>query len=198
LKRTVTLIAILIVLAQSAGTQAMIFGIRYSDIREQRLPAPFDDGSRGRFGYYAGAAQGPSILLVGVDYDRLKTTRGDSLLYFRRLTANIGYRYQTMPADKGKAMSFMPFIALHYFKSFAVVKADSGMLAPVDVRYYRDMMNDSGFWLSGGAEYFLAPVFSLGGEAGIRYSSAKSKAYGYEIKRSQFTTFAAIIASFYW
>ena len=181
-----------------ADAQAVVFGIRYSDIREQRLPSIVDNSGKGRFGFYAGVAQSNSSFLIGAEYDRNKTERGDSLLYFRRLTVNLGYRYNLLPADKGKAMSFMPFVAMHYFKSFSKVEADSTVMSSVDAHFNRDMLNDNGGWVSFGAEYYLGPVFSLGAEAGLRYSRSKSKAYGYEIKYSDFTSFAALLLNFYW
>jgi hypothetical protein len=181
-----------------AESKAIIFGIRFSDVQQQALPGMGDTSPKGRFGAYVGTRQKNSILLLGADYDRYKLSRPDSLLYSRRLTVNVGYRYQLLEPDKAKAMSFMPFLALHYFKSFSKVSADSTVMSAADRRYFQDLSNDSGIWGAVGAEYFFAPVFSLGCEAGLRYSTAKSKAYGYETKLSQFTSYVALLASFYW
>jgi hypothetical protein len=71
-------------------------------------------------------------------------------------------------------------------------------MSPEDRVYLKDMLNDSGGWLSFGADYYFAPTFSLGAEAGVRYARAKSKAYGYEIKVTDYTSFVAILLSYYW
>jgi hypothetical protein len=198
LKLKSLIISLILVAVLGAEAKAIVFGIRYSDIREQRLPSIVDNSSRGRFGFYAGIAESNSSFLIGAEYDRNKTERGDSLLYFRRMTVNIGYRYNLLPADKGKAMSFMPFVAMHYFKSFSKVEADSTVMSAADVKFNRDMLNDAGGWISFGAEYYFAPVMSLGAEAGLRYSKAKSSAYGYNIKFGDYTSFAALLLNYYW
>jgi hypothetical protein len=198
LKLKSLIISLILVTVFGAEARAIVFGIRYSDIREQRLPSIVDASSKGRFGFYAGIAEKSSSFLIGAEYDRNKSERGDSLLYFRRMTVNIGYRYSLFPADKAKAMSFMPFVAVHYFKSYSKVEADSTVMSAIDVEYNRDMLNDSGGWISFGAEYYFAPVMSLGAEAGLRYSKAKSSAYGYDIKFGDYTTFAAILLNYYW
>ena len=179
--------------------RAIIFGVRLSNVLEQPLPPSFGDGaSRGQFGVYLGTTKGTNTFLFGADYDRYKTERGDTLLYARRLTVNFGYRYLLMPKDKSTAMSFMPFISAHAFKSFAKVNADSTVLSKADADYYEDISNDEGAWVALGAEYFFAPVFSLGAEGGIRYTRANSKAYGYNVKIRDYTTFAALLLTFYW
>jgi hypothetical protein len=198
LKLKSLIISLILITVFGAEAQAIVFGIRYSDIREQRLPSIVDNSSRGRFGFYAGVSQNNSAFLIGAEYDRNKTEHGDSLLYFRRMTVNIGYRYNLLPADKGKAMSFMPFVAMHIFKSYSKVEADSTVMSATDVKYNRDMLNDSGGWISFGAEYYFAPVMSLGAEGGLRYSKAKSSAYGYDIKFGDYTSFAAILLNYYW
>jgi hypothetical protein len=185
-------------LAVAADANALIFGIRYSDLAQQPLPAIADNGAKGRFGAYLGFKEKKSLFLVGADYDRFKMERGDTLLYSRRLVINAGYRYQLLPKDKAEAMDFMPFWALHLFKSFSKVKADSSIMSGADVDYYNDISNDVGGWIALGAEYYFAPAFSFGGEAGLRYTRAKSKAYGHEIKISHSTTSVALILTFYW
>lgn len=191
-------IALLLAVLLGVDANAIVFGIRYSDIRDQRLPSIIDSGGKGRFGFYAGVAEKNSSFLVGAEYDRYKSERADSLLYFRRMTINVGYRYSLFAADKAKAMNFMPFVALHYFKSYSKVKADSTVMSDTDIAYYKDILNDYGGWVSFGAEYYFAPVFSLGAEAGLRYTRSKSSAYGYQIKFSSYTTFAALLLNYYW
>ena len=156
-----------------APAKALMFGIRYSDIREQRLPAVIDNSGKNRFGIFTGIGQGNSVFLVGADYDRAKTERGDSLLYFRRFTVNFGYRYNILSDDKAKAMNFMPFLALHYFKSFSKVEADSMLIPAADVKYYNDMLNDNGGWLSVGQNISspLSLVLGQKGEYAIRKPS---------------------------
>ncbi len=184
---------------------AMVFGVRYTNTQEPILKSldglnqrgVGDLGSKGRFGIYVGQQNGNSVFLFGVDYDRFKLTRGDSLIYSRRIALNLGYRYMFMSAEKSKAMNFAPFIALHFFKSYAKVDVDSAFLPPADARYLQDISNDDGAWISVGAEYFFAPVFSFGAEGGLRYTRANSKAYGYDIKLREYNTFIAILVSFY-
>jgi hypothetical protein len=183
-----------------AESQAMVFGIRYTNTQEQALKGlsgVADPSTKGRFGMYVGQESGNSTFLVGLNYDRFKMNRGDSLLYSRRLTIDIGYRYQLIPVDQAKAMSFMPFLAIHFFKSYSNVKADSAILRPADVTYLKDISNDDGAWVSVGAEYFFAPVFSLGAEGGLRYTRANSTAYGYDIHIREYNTFVAILLSFW-
>jgi hypothetical protein len=109
---------------------------------------------------------------------------------------NMGYRYWIFPADKARVTKINPFVGMHIYKSFPKVEADT--LSPEDRGYLKDMLNDSGGWLSCGADYYFAPTFSLGAEAGVRYARAKSKAYGYEIKITDYTSFVAILLSYYW
>jgi hypothetical protein len=87
---------------------------------------------------------------------------------------------------------------MHFYKSFPKVEADDSVMAPEERSYLKDMLGDSGGWLSFGADYYFAPTFSLGAEAGVRYARAKSKAYGYEIKVTDYTSFVAILLSYYW
>jgi hypothetical protein len=178
----------------------MVFGIRYTNTQEQALKGldgVVDPASKGRFGLYAGQESGNSTILVGFNYDRFKMNRADTLLYSRRLTVDLGFRYHLLPADQAKAMSFVPFLAVHIFKSFSKVKADSSILRPADATYFKDISNDDGAWVSVGAEYFFAPVFSLGAEGGIRYTRANSSAYGYDIHIREYNSFVAILMSFY-
>ncbi len=199
MKKLVIFAILALTLFYGVEARAIIFGVRLSNTLGQPLPPSFGDGaSRGRFGIYLGTKEGPSTFLFGADYDRHKTLRGDTLLYARRLTVNFGYRYMLLPADKSTAMNFMPFISAHVFKSYSKINADSNIVSTADADYYEDISNDSGAWLALGAEYFFAPVFSLGAEGGVRYSRANSKAYGYDIKIRDYTTFAALLLTYYW
>jgi hypothetical protein len=180
----------------------MVFGIRYTNTQElalKGLKGVVDPVAKGRFGLYAGQQSGSSTFLVGFNYDRFKMNRADTLLYSRRLTVDIGFRYQLLPVDQAKAMSFMPFLGVHIFKSFSKFQADSSSSFPhpADATYFKDISNDDGAWVSVGAEYFFAPVFSLGAEGGIRYTRANSSAYGYDIHIREYNTFVAILMSFY-
>ncbi|OGC93533.1 MAG: hypothetical protein A2W25_16930 [candidate division Zixibacteria bacterium RBG_16_53_22] len=195
--KTALILAALVFFA-AANAHAIIFGIRYSNLMQEPLPGISDTGSKGRFGAYLGFKEKNSVILVGADYDRYKLERGDSLLYSRRLVVNLGYRYHLLPTDKAEAMDMMPFVALHLFKSFSKVSADSTILSTAEAQYYKDLSNDVGGWVSLGAEYNFAPAFSFGGEAGFRYARAKSKAYGHEIKLGQYSTFVALLLTFYW
>lgn len=181
-----------------AVSATVVSGIRLSDISGQPLPAFKGLDDKGRFGIFFGTREKNSVFLIGVDYDRYKMQRGDSLLYSRRLTVSIGYRYDLFPAAKEVAMKFTPFIGLCYFKSFSKVSADSATMSPADVTYFKDLSNDSGGWLSIGGEYSFAPSFALGAEGGVRYSTAKSKAYGYQVKLSEYHTYIALLLTFYW
>jgi hypothetical protein len=185
------------ILLVGGQADAIIFGVRYSNLNEPLLPAVDRQDGRGRFGVYFGESQRKHDFLFGIDYDSYKIERGDSLLYARRLTGDIGYRYTIFSLDKMDAMKIMPFVAIHYYRSFAKVKADVTVLPEQDRAYYKDIANDQGGWFSVGAEYYFAPAFSMGCEAGLRYSRAKSKAYGYEIKISEYKTFVAILLSFH-
>jgi hypothetical protein len=189
----------LLILFMSVESKALVFGIRFSDLNARTLPTEItgETGTKERFGVYLGSKQKKGVILVGADYDRFKREAGDSLLYARRLTLNIGYRYQLLTAQKATAMKFAPFVAAHYFKSFSQVKADSGLIPPAQVKYLKDLANDSGVWLSAGAEYSFAPVFSLGCEGGIRYSKVSSSALGYKVKKSEYNSFVALLLSFY-
>jgi hypothetical protein len=206
LKKGIFLIltALLLVAGAESGF-ATVFGIRYSNSPEpvwKGLSISTRGGvinfeNKGRFGLYAGQQSGSGIFLVGADYNRFKFTLGDSLIYSRRLTVDIGYRYRLIPADKAKAMNFSPFVAAHIFKSYAKVSADSAFLSPTDAKYLQDISNDEGGWISVGAEYSFAPAFSLGAEGGLRYTRANSGAYGYDIKLREYDTFVALLLSFY-
>lgn len=198
LKMTVFGAAVIILLLQANDVSAVIVGIRYSNLNEPVLPLANVEGSRGRFGAFAGAREKNSLFLVGLDYDRHKEQRGDTTLYARRFTLNFGYRYQLFPSLKVNAMKINPFIGLHYFKSYGKFKTNNPDLSTEEIQYQKDMLKDSGGWLSFGVEYYFAPSFALGGEAGVRYSRAESKAYGYKIKTTDYTSFAAILLSFYW
>ena len=193
----------LLILSVSVESKALMFGIRFSDLTEQTIPAVANVGTKGRFGGFLGAKQKNSVFLIGADYDRFKM-QGDSLLYSRRLTVDIGYRYQLFAADKADAMKISPFIGIHYFKSFSQVTGDSGIKLPSGlisspevIKYLKDLANDSGMIVSAGAEYYFAPVFSFGAEGGIRYGKASSSALGYSVKISQYNSYVALLLSFY-
>jgi hypothetical protein len=190
---------LILLFALFAGdASAMIFGIRYSNLNEPILPAIERQDSRGRLGVYFGTREKGHDFLIGIDYDSYKQQRGDTLLYSRRITTSIGYRYRLFSSQRGAAMKMMPYIGIHYLKSFGKVVADTSVMSSEDRQYYKDLSNDQGIRVSFGADYYFAPVFSLGGEGGIRYTRVKSKAYGYTIKISEYRTFAAILLSFYW
>ncbi len=189
---------ILIFTVFASDASAFIFGVRYSNLNEPILPAIERQDTRGRLGVYFGGKEKGQDFLVGIDYDSYKQQRGDTLLYSRRITASIGYRYGLFSGKKAEAMNMMPFIGVHYFKSFGKVVADSSVMSSEDRQYYKDLTNDQGIRVSLGAEYYFAPAFSFGCEGGIQYTKAKSKAYGYTIKISEYRTFAAILMSFYW
>jgi hypothetical protein len=188
----------LLVTIFAGDASAIIFGIRYSNLNEPILPAIQRQDSRGRLGVFFGAREKSQDFLLGLDYDRYKQERGDTLLYSRRITASIGYRYRLFSTEKAEGMNMMPYIGIHYFKSFGKVDADTSVMSSADRQYYKDLTNDQGIRVSLGAEYYLAPAFSLGCEGGIRYAKVKSKAYGYTIKISEYRTFAALLVSFYW
>jgi len=196
MKKTVLLLIGLTLMLLAANANAVIFGIRYSDMGKPVVSAFGNDLNSGRFGVYVGQGQKKSDFLIGLDYDRFKQERGDTLSYARRFVVDIGYRYKLMAGDRASAMRISPFAAMHYYRSFAKVKADSSVLSEEDRKYYQDMYNDQGGWISAGIEYYPAPVFSVGCEAGLRYTSAKSKAYGYTIKVSEYRVFTAILLSF--
>lgn len=175
---------------------AIVFGIRYSNLNKPVLNPFESDVNKGQFGVYLGQRDKGSEYLVGIDYDRYKRERGDTLSYYRRLVLDLGFRYRLFPGERSAAMRIIPFAAIHYFKSFGKVKADTSVLSNEDKNFYNDMANDWGGWVSIGAEYAFAPAFSMGCEAGLRYSRAKSDAYGYTVKISEYRTFAAILLSF--
>lgn len=189
---------LLLIMLISENASALIFGIRYSNLGEPVLRDTDFMADRGRFGAFIGISEKNNVIFLGLDYDRHKTARGDTATYARRFTANIGYRYWIFPADKARATSINPFVSMHIFKSFPKVEADDTVMTPEERKYLKDMLGDSGGWLSFGADYFFAPAFSLGAEAGVRYTRAKSKAYGYEIKTTDYTSFVALLLSFYW
>lgn len=179
-------------------SSAAIFGVRFSNLSEPILPAIERQDSRGRLGVFAGTRQKNNDFLIGLDYDRYKQQRGDTLLYSRRVTVSIGYRYRLFSTDRTEAMKIMPAVGVHIFKSFASVSADSSIFSEQDRNYYKDISNDEGVRVTLSSEYFFAPAFSFGCEGGIQYIRAKSKAYGYTIKVSEYRTYAAILISFYW
>jgi hypothetical protein len=179
-------------------SSAVIFGIRYSNLSEPLLPAIERQESRGRLGIFAGTRQKSNDFLIGLDYDRYKQQRGDTLLYSRRITVSMGYRYRLFSTERMEAMKIVPTVGVHLFKSFASVNADSSIFSEQDRTYYKDISNDEGLRVAFSVEYFFAPAFSFGCEGGIQYIRAKSKAYGYTIKVSEYRTYAAILISFYW
>jgi hypothetical protein len=193
-----TLITAFSVLVISQNAFALIFGIRYSNLSEPVLREAGFSGERGRFGAFVGIREKNNVVFVGLDYDRHKSERADTTMYGRRFTANIGYRYQFFPIDRISATKLNPFVSLHYFKSFPKVEADESLMTSAERKYLKDMLGDSGGWLSLGAEYYFSPGFSLGAEAGIRHARAKSKALGYEVKITDYTSFVAILMTFYW
>ncbi len=174
----------------------MVFGIRYSNTSEPILNLVDSPDTKGRFGFYLGTVEKNNMFLIGADYDSRKFQSASSF-YSRRLTVNIGYRYLFLPVDKSNAMKILPFVGLSYYRSFSKVEADSTLLSPARVSYYKDISNDSGGWISVGADYHLAPVFGLGCEAGLMYSRATSKALGYQTKIGEYKTFIAILINFY-
>jgi len=186
MRKTVLIITASILLI-SENAFALIFGIRYSNLNEPVLQGTDFAGDRGRFGAFIGLREKNNVVFLGLDYDRHKSERADTTFYARRFTANIGYRYQLFPSAKINATKINPFVGLHYYRSFAKVEADESVMTPEERSYLKDMLGDSGGWL-----------FSLGAEAGVRYAKAKSKAYGYEIKITDYTSFVAILFSFYW
>ncbi len=190
--------AFLMAIMLAGDASAVIFGIRYSNLSEPVLPNTDFAGDRGRFGAFAGTREKNNIFLVGLDYDSHKDERADTTSYARRITLNFGYRYQIFSSAKVSGTKISPFVGLHYYKNFVKVKASESLLTAQELQYRKDMLNDSGGWLSFGAEYFFAPAFALGGEAGVRYATAKSSAFGYNIKTTDYTTFVAILLSFYW
>jgi hypothetical protein len=192
------LFLIILITLISENAFAVIFGIRFSNLNEPVLRETDFEGDRGRFGAFIGLSEKNNVVFLGLDYDRHKTVRGDTTSYARRFTANMGYRYWIFPADKARATKINPFVGMHFYKSFPKVEADDSVMAPEDRSYLKDMLGDSGGWLSFGADYYFAPTFSLGAEAGVRYARAKSKAYGYEIKVTDYTSFVAILLSYYW
>jgi hypothetical protein len=189
---------LVLVLFLTENALAVIFGIRYSNLNEPVLRGTDFEANRGRFGEFIGLQEKNNVIFLGLDYDRHKSERPDTVFYARQFTANIGYRYQLFPADKVNATRMSPYIGLHFYKSFSKVEADSSIMSSEDRAYLKDMLGDTGGWVSFGAEYYFAPVFSIGAEAGIRYARAKSKAYGYEIKITDYTSFVAILLSFSW
>ncbi|UCE67288.1 MAG: hypothetical protein JSU85_04545 [Candidatus Zixiibacteriota bacterium] len=192
------IILVILITLISENASALIFGIRYSNLNEPVLQGTDFNGDRGRFGAFIGLSEKNNVVFLGLDYDRHKTERADTTFYGRRFTVNMGYRYRIFPTDKVNATKINPFVGLHFFKSFSKVEADESVMSSQERGYLKDMLNDTGGWLSFGAEYYFAPTFSLGAEAGIRYARAKSKAYAYEIKVTDYTSFVAILLSFYW
>jgi len=194
MKKIVLTVALIAVFCGAAN--AVIFGIRYSNVTRP-VVAPFEtDEGRGRFGIYFGEREKSSDFLLGIDYDSYKREGGDTLSYSRRVVVDFGYRYRVFSGDRSAAMKILPFAAIHYYKGFGKVEADTSVLSNSDRKYYKDLMSDHGGWISVGAEYAFAPAFSMGCEAGLLYTNAKSKAYGYTIKISDYRTFVAILMSF--
>lgn len=189
---------LLFLILMTQESWAVIFGIRFSNLNEPILPAIERQDSRGRLGIFAGTRQKNNDFLIGLDYDRYKLQRGDTLLYSRRVTVSIGYRYRLFSTDRTEAMKIMPAIGVHLFRSFASVNADTTIFSEQDRNYYKDISNDEGVRVTLSSEYFFAPPFSFGCEGGIQYIRAKSKAYGHTIKISEYRTYAAIVITFYW
>lgn len=175
---------------------AVIFGIRFSNVNEPLLPALENAQKGDRFGVYIGKNEKNHDFLLGIDYDSYKQQRADTLLYSRRLVVDIGYRYRLFSGAKIEGTSVLPFFAIHYYRSFGKVRAHDSVMSPEDRDYYKDLTSDQGGWFSIGAEYYFAPMFAIGCEGGVRYSKAKSDAYGYDIKISEYKTFAAILIVF--
>jgi len=180
----------------SSSASALMFGVRFSNVNEP-LPPVMNDSQRGdRFGVYVGQNEKNNDFLLGLDYDSYKSERADSSLYTRRIVVDLGYRYRLFSGEKIQGTSVLPFVSLHYYRSFGKVKADDSVLSPQDRAYYKDLLSDQGGWFSAGAEYYFSPLFAIGCEGGVRYSKAKSDAYGYDIKFSEYKTFAAILVTF--
>ena len=195
---TLLLLVALLLFGAVNDVSAMIFGIRYSNLNQAVLPTFEDSDSRGRFGMFLGYREKNHDFVLGMDYDRHKTEMGDVKLYARRFSANIGYRYRLFPADKISAMKINPYLGLYFFKSYGKVEAENWGWTDEEIQFEKDMLNDSGGWLSLGGEYYFAPGFSMGCEGGVRYTKASSKATGIEIKITDYTTFASILMTFYW
>lgn len=186
---------ILLVIGMASDGHALIAGIRYTSVTRQLLPGIDGYGQSRPFTFYAGDRKKNSDFLIGIGYDRYKRDVRDSLLYARRLVVDVGYRYGLMSADKVQAMKILPFVGIHYYMAFAKVRADSTVMSQQDVKYRKDLADDQGGWVSAGVEYFFAPSFSMGCEAGLLYMKAKSSAYGYKISLSEYRTFVAILMS---
>ena len=189
--------AILIMVSLTSNASAVIFGIRFSNVNEPLLLPAIENAQKGdRFGVYIGENQKNHDFLFGVDFDSYKLEKPDTLLYSRRLVVDIGYRYRLFSGAKIEGTNVLPFFAVHYYRSFGKIKADDSVMSPADRAFYKDFASDQGGWFSVGAEYYFAPLFGFGCEGGIRYSKAKSNAYGYDIKISEYKTFAAILITF--
>ena len=194
--------AVLIIIAStflvSENACALIFGIRYSNLNEPVLQGTDFMGERGRFGAFVGLSEKNNVVFLGLDYDRHRSEKGDTTFYGRRFTANIGYRYRLFSTAKVEAIKINPFVSFNFFKSFAKVEAHESLMSSAERGFLKDMLNDSGGWLSFGVDYLFAPTFSLGAETGVRYARAKSKALGYTTKITDYTSFAAILLAYYW
>jgi len=200
LKKIFVLILLAVILFGVAdNANALIFGIRFSNLNQPVIPTIDNiQDNKSRFAVFGGFREKNHDFVVSLDYDRHKNEWADTSLYVRRYTVSFGYRYRLFSAEKIEGMNINPFVGFSYFKSFSKVQVENYQISPEELQYQKDMANDGGGWLSLGAEYYFAPAFSMGCEGGIRYTRAISKAYGYEIKITDYTTFAAILLTFYW
>lgn len=192
--KIIAVICVVVLLSGDVG--AVVFGIRFSNVNEPLLPALENAQKGDRFGVYIGQNEKKYDFLLGIDFDSYKQERADTLLYSRRLVIDIGYRYRLFSGAKIKGTSVLPFLAVHYYRSFGKVRAHDSIMSSEDRDFYKDLASDQGGWFSIGAEYYFSPMFGLGCEGGLRYSKAKSDAYGYKIKISEYKTFAAILIVF--
>jgi len=196
LKTIKILILIYILLLFSFGSaSAIIFGTKYSNNTPAITIAEGSQDNEGRFGIFLGTEEKNHSILLGIGYNRHKF-QSDASYYTRRLTLSLEYRYQLIATDQAQAMKILPFATIAYFRSFSQVTADSLAYSPAEVSYYKDLSNDKGGWIAIGAEYFLAPVFTIGCEGGLRYVSAKTGALGYEVKITEFKTYVAFLMTF--
>ena len=151
------------------------FGIRYLSLTAQCPPG---------LGFHLGADLGENAVILG----GLELLRESSK---KELTGAGPYSYK----DESATTVFTPFfggkyyfksrssgevsfyISALFFKSFASVNIDTGDpdADKYDEELYKELASPFGFNPAFGAEYYFSDYFAIGGETGLKFSSAKAE-----------------------
>jgi hypothetical protein len=124
----------------------------------------------------------PVVIFAGLDYTHKNykyESEGPAYRYtdeetFTQLTPNIGLKVYMKRRDSKEVC---PYFLLGFFKTYASVdKGAKTAWEKANEELTEELNSPWGFFPAFGAEYFFSSCFSLGGEAGFRFSFADAGA----------------------